>query len=95
VLNLDYHNIKIEKYENTDQIIVRGEVTNNTGRSYNAVAVRLVLFIKNIAIASIVFAINGLPNGGSREFEKIIEDLEYGQVAKDITHYEMYTESAY
>ena len=93
--NLDYHNIKIEKYENTDQIVVRGEISNNSGRSYNAVAVRLVIFIKNIAIANVVFTINGLLKGANREFEKIIDDLEYEQVAKDITRYEIYTESAY
>jgi proteasome assembly chaperone (PAC2) family protein len=93
--NLDYHNVKIEKYENTDQIVVKGEVANNSDRTYNAVAVRLVIFIKNIAIANVVFTINGLPKGANREFEKVIDDLEYEQVIKDITRYELYTESAY
>ena len=95
MLNLDYHNIKIDKYENTNQIVVKGEVTNNSGRSYNSVAVRVILFIKNISIANVVFTINGLLNGGNKEFEKVIEDLEYDHVAKDITRYEIYTESAY
>jgi hypothetical protein len=93
--NLEYHHIKIGEYKNTNQMVIKGEVTNNSGKSYSAVAVRVIVFIKNIAIANVVFTINGLLNGANKEFEKIIEDLEYRRIAKDITRYEMYTESAY
>ncbi|MCX5699482.1 MAG: FxLYD domain-containing protein [Candidatus Omnitrophica bacterium] len=95
MLNLDYHNIKVGRYGKTNQIVVKGEVTNNSGRPYSAVAVRVVIFIKSITIANVVFTINGLLNGSSKEFEKVLDDLEYEQVAKDITRCEMYTESAY
>ena len=93
--SLEYHHIKIGEYKNTNQMMIKGEVTNNSGKSYSAVAVRVIVFIKNIAIANVVFTINGLLNGANKEFEKIIEDLEYRRIAKDITRYEMYTESAY
>ena len=93
--NLEYHHIKIGEYKNTNQMVIKGEVTNNSGKSYSAVAVRVIVFIKNIAIANVVFTINGLLNGANKEFEKIFEDLEYRRIAKDITRYEMYTESAY
>lgn len=95
MLNLDYHNIKIEKSESSNQVVIKGEVTNNSGRSYSTVAVRVVLFIKNITIANTVFMVNGLLNGATKAFEKPVEELEYEQVAKDITRYEIYTDSCY
>ena len=95
MLNLDYHSIAIEKSETTSQIVIKGEVTNNSGKSYAAVAVRIVLFIKNICIGNAVFMINGLPKGATKAFAKIMDDLEYDQIAKDITHYEIYTDSCY
>ncbi len=95
MVNLVYHNIKIVKHERTNQLVVKGEVTNNSSISYSAVAVRIILFIRNITVANEVFTINGLPKGANKEFEKIIEGLEYSHIAKDITRYEMYTESVY
>lgn len=95
MLNIDYHNIKIEKSETTNQIVIKGEVTNNSGRSYSTVAVRVMLFIKNITIVNTVFMVNGLLKGATKTFEKLVEELEYEQVAKDITRYEIYTDSCY
>lgn len=95
MLNFDYHNIKIEKGKNTNQVVVRGEVTNCTGKNYTTVAVRIVLFIKNTAIANTVFVINGLPNSSSKPFEKVIDELDYNQVGRDITRHEIYTESGF
>ena len=46
--NLEYHHIKIGEYKNTNQMVIKGEVTNNSGKSYSAVAVRVIVFIKNI-----------------------------------------------
>ncbi|MDD5561053.1 MAG: FxLYD domain-containing protein [Candidatus Omnitrophica bacterium] len=93
--NLSYHNIKIAKSEHTKEVVVEGEVSNHTEKSYATVAVRVVLFIKNITVANMVFTINGLPAGGTRPFKKTIDDLEYEQVGKDINRYDIYTESAF
>jgi len=76
-------------------LVVRGDVENRSGKNYNAVAIRIILFIKNIPVCNTVCVINGLPNGRSKTFEKYIEDLEYDKVGKEITCYEVYTESAY
>lgn len=93
--NLTYHNVKIVRYGNTNQVAVKGEVTNNAGRPFSAVAVRIVLFINNITIANVVFTLNGVPNGANKEFEMLVPDLDYDQVAKDINRFEVYTESTY
>jgi len=95
LLNIEYANITIGKAQQSHQIVVKGEITNRAGRHYSAVASRIVLFIKNIPIANTVFVVNGLPNGATKTFEKSIEDLDYDQVAKDITRYDVYPESVY
>ena len=95
MLNFDYHNVKIEKDKNTKEVIVRGEVTNHTGRNYATIAGRIVLFIKNTAISNTIFIVNGLSTGATKQFEKVIDELDYNQVGKDITNFEIYTESGF
>jgi hypothetical protein len=93
--NFSYHNIKIEKDKYTNQIIVRGEITNLGGKNYATIAGRIVLFVKNTAISNTVFVVNGLASGTTKSFERIIDELDYSQVGKDITHYEIFTESGF
>ena len=94
MFNFDYHNVKIERGKGT-QVVVRGEVTNRTGKSYATVAGRIILFIKNTVLSNTIFVVNGLPVGATRPFEKVIDELDYGQVGKDITNFEIYTESGF
>ena len=93
--NFEIYNLSYGKSEQNNQIVVRGELANHSGRSYSAVALRVVLFAKNISVASAVIVINNIPNDGVRAFEKNLEELEYDKVAKNITRYETLIESAY
>jgi len=95
VANLSFYNVNILKAENSNDILVKGDIENRSGRNYAAVAIRIVLFNKNIPLSSTVTVVNGLPNGVSRTFEKRIEELEYNKVAHDITRHEIFVENAY
>ena len=95
MVNIRFYNVTISKAESNNQIVVRGDVENGTGRNYNAVAIRIVLFIKNIPVVNTVTVVNGLSMGRTKGFEKIVEDLDYNLVGKDINRYEVYAESAY
>ena len=95
MLNLEYHDIRLEKSPSSNQVVVKGEVTNKTGRNFISVAIRVIFFIRSIPVINIVLSINGLINNRTKIFEKRIEDLEYEAIAKDVTRYEIYTESAY
>ncbi|MBU1726535.1 MAG: FxLYD domain-containing protein [Candidatus Omnitrophica bacterium] len=92
---LDFYNITFEKADNSKQMVIKGEVKNNSGRNYNAVAIRVVLFNKNIPVVSTVVVVNGVPNGSTKSFEKFVEEIEYEEVAKSINRQEAYIESAY
>lgn len=93
--NLDYYNVAFDRSEDGKRIVVRGEVQNNSGRNFNAVAIRLILYNKNIPMVNTVIVVNGLPHGATRSFEKYIEEIDYNQVAKLINRIECYTESTY
>jgi hypothetical protein len=95
VVNIEYSNVTIGKSQQNNQIVVKGDITNRSGRHYNAVASRIVLFIKNIPIANTVVVVNGLQNGATKSFEKYIEELDFEQVGKDINRFDVYAESAY
>lgn len=93
--NISFYNVNILRAENSNEIMVRADIENRSGRNYAAVAIRIILFNKNIPLASTVVVVNGLPNGVTRTFDKRIEDLEYDKVAHEITRHEMFVENAY
>ena len=93
-MNFSYDNIKFKKENEGTGLLMFGEVTNNTGRSYHSVVFRVVIFIKTISVANIVVTVNGFAIGQTKTFEHRFEDLEY-KIIPEITRYEMYAESAY
>lgn len=93
--SLNYHNVKIERFKNSNRLILKGEITNDSGKSYNAVAVRAMLFVKNVIVVNEVFSINDLPYKATKAFERHIYDLLPGQSFEDITRYELFTENCY
>ena len=93
--SLDYHNIKIERFKNSNQVFLKGEVSNDTGKSYTSVAVRIMLFVKNVITVNEVFLVHDLPAGATKAFERHIYDLLLGQSFDDITRYELFTENCY
>ena len=95
MINLVFHHIEICKSKLTNEVAVKGEVTNNTQKSYTAVGVRVVLFKNNVTVANVVFTINGVAAGATRAFEKTIEKLDYQQIGRDVNRYDIYTESAF
>ena len=46
-------------------------------------------------MVNIVLTVNGLIGNATKFFEKSVEDSDYNAIAKDITRYEVYTESAF
>lgn len=93
--SFDYFNINFVKEEGGKRLIVKGEVSNHSGKNFNALAIRVVVFNKNIPLANFVIIVNGLMSNQTKSFEKAAEELEYDQVYKNITRFEVVTESAY
>ena len=95
MLNFNFYNVNVTKADFSNQVVVRGDLENRTGRNYSAAAIRIVLFVRNIPIANVVTVVNGLPSNSTKSFEKAVEELDFTQVGKDINRCEVYIESAY
>lgn len=93
--NFDYRNIAFKKEAEGDGLVVSGDIINKSGRSYHAVVFRIIIFIKSTPIGSASIIVNGFTNNKTKKFEKKIAELSYSKVSKDITHHEIYPESAY
>jgi hypothetical protein len=93
--SLDFHNVKIEKFKNSNQIMLKGEITNESGKSYNTVAVRVMLFVRNVIMVNEVFLINDLPHGATKGFGRHVYDLRSDQAMEDITRNELFVENCY
>jgi len=91
----DYSNIIFTRAENGNELVIKGEIKNCTGKDYNAVATRCIIFSKSIIMASVVIVVNGLSRGRTKTFEKHLEELQYNKVFGQITRYEVFTESVY
>jgi len=90
----DFYNVTLEKTED-NRILVRGEITNRSGKPIAAAAIRVMLFVRSICIANAVVTVNGLPMSATKTFQRTFDDLEYDKIAHEITKYEIYTDSAY
>jgi hypothetical protein len=93
--SLNYYNIKVERFKGSNQVMLKDEVNNASGKSYTSVAIRIMLFVKNVITVNEVFLVNDLPNGATKAFERHIYDLTPGQSFEDITRYELFTENCY
>jgi hypothetical protein len=91
----EYHNLTFTRSYSGDQIVIKGEITNRSNRNYSAVAVRVILFDKDMQIANVVITVNGVPAGRTKEFEHEVRELGYERNVGRITRCEAYTESAY
>ncbi|MDD2689780.1 MAG: hypothetical protein PHT41_06500 [Candidatus Omnitrophica bacterium] len=90
-----YENITFKRHGASESLVVGGDIVNRSGRNYNSVVFRVVLFVKNTPVGSEVVTINGFLSGQTRSFEKPIGDLEYSKIANSITQCDIYAESAY
>lgn len=90
-----FNDVTIKRHDEGKWLMVKGEVQNESGRDYSAVSFRVVLFIRTVAVANMVFVINGMRNGQTRPFEVQIGELEYSKIASDITKIDTYVESGY
>lgn len=90
-----YQNIEFRKYAEEDILAVTGEISNKSGRNYHSVVFKITVFIKTIPVGNATLTINGFLNGQTRTFTRRIGELVYSKVIKDISHCEIYPESAY
>lgn len=90
-----FNNVKIKKHDAEKWLMVKREVSNESGKDYNVVSFRMVLFIRTIPVANAAFVVNGLRNGQTRIFEVQIGELEYGKIGRDISKFDLYAESGY
>jgi hypothetical protein len=71
-----------------------GEVTNESGRDFNCVAFRALIYVKTVSIASFVFTIKGFIKSQTRDFEVRVPELS-PKALKEITANEIFAETAY
>ena len=95
MVNLEYNNIRAGRSDHSKNLVVRGEVINKGDKAIATVGLRIVIFVRNVSIASVVVLINGIPGGSTKVFEKDVEDLEFDAIGKDVTRFDVFVESAY
>jgi len=89
-----YRNIQFQKHPKKNWVIVRGDIHNDSGKGYNSVAFRMVIFIKGMQVVSTNITVHNFGAGKNRSFEKSIEGLDY-KLIESIVRYEINPEGAY
>jgi hypothetical protein len=93
--NIEFNKVRFELFRRTNRVIFKCEITNGTGKAYNTVAVRIILFVKNVIVVNEVFLVNSLVNGETKVIERHVYDLQPDQSMDDVTRYELFTENCY
>ena len=93
--NFNFYNITFTKVSQSNILLVRGEIQNRSPKNYSAVAIRIVLFQKNIPLSNTVVVVNGLAAGQTRSFDKRIEEVAYDKAMHVMTRHEIVVDSAY
>ncbi|MFA5276632.1 MAG: hypothetical protein WC417_07060 [Candidatus Omnitrophota bacterium] len=64
-------------------------------KSFDAVSLRVTVFLRNMPVANTTLVINALGSQKSRTFEKELEEIKYVDGLERAVHCEIYPESAY
>ena len=93
--NFEFSTVEFKRAAAGEFLIARGEIRNSSNKFFASAVFELVLFTRNVPIGSAKILINGFSPNQSRTFEKQFSDLNYDRVMKDMTNYEIYSESGY
>lgn len=93
-MNFAYKNILFQKHERESWTVVKGEIHNGSSANYNAVAFRLVIFIKGEHLINTVVTINDFGAGRTRTFEKNLQMLDHKSI-DNILRFEIHPEGSY
>ena len=93
-MTFSFQNVKFGKHSQENGLMLSGEVSNTSGKSYSSVVFVAIVFIKNFPAGTVTFPINGFNVGQTKTFEVRVGELEFSR-ASEITRYEIYAESAY
>ena len=94
MLYFKFTNVQFKQSKLDGGLVMSGEATNESGRDYQCVAFRVLLYVKSVSVASFVFTINGFIKSQTKDFEVKVPELSY-EVVKEITAHEIFAETAY
>lgn len=89
-----YKNVTFKKNTRKSCVNVTGKITNISGKDFNAVLFRVVIFRKGDPIASIPLKINGFANGQTKTFDEPIDVLPE-RLIDAISRYDIFPEESY
>jgi hypothetical protein len=93
-MNFAFSNIKFKKHETESWLVVTGDTTNNSDKSYSSALFRVTLFTKNTPIGHTNFTVNGFSSGQTRSFVVEFYDLDYKLLSSKL-RCEIFAEHAY
>lgn len=93
-----YNNVNFKQDVQESALVVTGDITNDSGKDFNAVLFRMTLFIKTRCIGNLTITMNGFRNGQTKTFRESVGALELRtgvKMAPGLLRYEIFPESAY
>jgi hypothetical protein len=94
IRHFEYNNIEFKKHEE-GWLVVKGEVTNSSGKNYHAVVFKIIMYMRNIPIGNTGLTIKGFYSGQTKIFEKQVEELKYDAVMHHKPTCQIFVESGY
>ncbi len=92
--NFLVNNIVYEKDKISNAVVITGEISNRSGKDYNAVVFRVILFVREKPVGHGMMTINGFSNGETKMFAKLIREADFRYITQ-AARTEIIPESAY
>ena len=95
MLKFNFYHIRFTRGKSEKHLVISGEVENLSGKDFNSVAIRLIIFGGNKSMLNTVIILRGVNHGQIRAFYKQVDVGNVNELLEKITRHEMLVEGAY
>jgi hypothetical protein len=95
VIKFNFYHIRFTRGKTEKQLAISGEIENLSGKNYNTVAIRIIIFGGNKAVLNTTIMLRGINYNQTKAFYKQVDVTDSNELLEKITRYEILVEDVY
>ena len=95
MIKFNFYHVRFIRGKTEKQLVINGEIENLSGKNYNTVAIRVIIFGGNKSMINTTIMLRGLNYSQTKAFYKQLDVADCNELLEKITRYEIHIESVY
>ncbi len=95
MLKFNFYHVRFTRGKSEKYLVISGDVENLSGKDFNTVAIRVIIFGGNKAMLNTTIMLRGVNYNQTKAFYKQIDVADVNELLEKITRYEIHVESVY